>query len=304
MLNVERLRMLVAVDQHGSITAAAKALHMTPSAISQQLKILSTEAKATIVEALPTGVRCTPAGKLLVSHAIRILDELKQAEHSLAELNGQEIEEVRFACFPAATDSLVPEILRLIAKQHPTAALSFDVMRSPVALRALCDGAVDAALVARYPGDPAPGRDLRMVDLGNDLLVAAMPTEHPLTQGQSVQLSHLTDIPLLLESSGSPFCQLFLAACADAGITPQIRAWSPQANVALDMVAQGVGIALLPAMTIDSIPAGITAAPLSPAIKRTVTLAFRASTERSRVIDALVSSSRQAARTKLGYKGY
>lgn len=301
MLNLERLRLLVAVDRHGSITAAARVLHMTPSAISQQLKALSTEVKTPVVEALPGGVRCTQAGRLLVDHATRAIDELERAEHGLAELSGHEIEEVRLACFPAAADSLVAEIFRMFAEEHPATALGFDVMRSPSALRALREGAVMAALIARYPADPPPGQDIRLVELGRDLLVAAMPREHPLAEQDAIALEQLADLPLLLESNESPFCQLFLAACADAGLVPQIRAWCPQANVTLDMVAHGVGVALLPAMAIHGMPPGLVVQPVTPAIERTVTLAFRASAERSRAARALVSSARAVAQKKLGY---
>lgn len=82
MLNLERLRVLQAVARHGSVTAAAAELHVTTSAVSQQLTKLERESGAALVERSGRGIRLTEAAQLLASHASAILSmaELAQAD--------------------------------------------------------------------------------------------------------------------------------------------------------------------------------------------------------------------------------
>ncbi|MDR3687312.1 MAG: LysR family transcriptional regulator, partial [Coriobacteriia bacterium] len=80
MLNVNRLRMLREVASRGTIAAAAEALFMTPSAVSQQMAVLEREAGTPLLERRGRGVRLTDAGLLLVQNTERILAELERAE--------------------------------------------------------------------------------------------------------------------------------------------------------------------------------------------------------------------------------
>ena len=84
MLDLTRLRALHAVATFGTVTAAAGALHCTPSAISQHLAKLERETRATLVEKDGRGIRLTEAGRILVEHAGRVLAAVEEAEAALA----------------------------------------------------------------------------------------------------------------------------------------------------------------------------------------------------------------------------
>ena len=89
MIDPRRLRVLQAVATHGSVAAAAGALHLTPPAVSQQLLALERETGASLIDRSGRQVTLTPAGRLLAGHSERITAQLRQAERDLAELTGQ-----------------------------------------------------------------------------------------------------------------------------------------------------------------------------------------------------------------------
>ena len=99
MIDPRRLRVLQAVAAHGSVAAAADALHLTPPAVSQQLLALERETGASLIDRSGRQVTLTAAGRLLAGHGERIAAQLREAERDLAELTGQAAGPVRIAAF-------------------------------------------------------------------------------------------------------------------------------------------------------------------------------------------------------------
>ncbi|MET7421892.1 LysR substrate-binding domain-containing protein [Dactylosporangium sp. NPDC005555] len=154
MLNVTRLRVLLAVARHGSVTAAAEALHYAQPSVSHHLARLESETGARLVQRVGRGVRLTPAGHLLAERAEEILGRLDAAEEELAALTGLTAGRVRLAAFPSALGSFVPIAAARFAAAHPDVALSLVEAEPPEALRLLKAGEVDLAVVFDYD-DPA-----------------------------------------------------------------------------------------------------------------------------------------------------
>src|SRR5918911_1775259 len=108
MLDVRRLRVLRAVAQHGSFSAAADALSYTQSGVSQQIAALEREAGALLVQRNARGVRLTEAGEALVRHAEAILARLAEAEAELEAIAGLRGGRLRMAAFESAGATLIP----------------------------------------------------------------------------------------------------------------------------------------------------------------------------------------------------
>src|SRR5687768_4970427 len=85
MLSAARLRLLVELDERGSVTAVADALDYTPSAVSQQLSRLEAETGRKLVERAGRGVLLTDAGRLLAAHAREVLERIEAAEAALEQ---------------------------------------------------------------------------------------------------------------------------------------------------------------------------------------------------------------------------
>src|ERR1700761_7177516 len=108
MLDLRRLRVLHHLAEHGTVTAAAEALHLTGPAVSQHLAALERETGARLVAKHGRTVALTPAGRLLVAHAEVVLGDMAAAEAALAALTTQGAGTVRIAAFPSAARVLVP----------------------------------------------------------------------------------------------------------------------------------------------------------------------------------------------------
>src|SRR5918997_5972641 len=108
MLDVQRLRVLAAVARHGSVTAAAEALHYAQPSVSHHLARLEAETGSRLVQRVGRGVRLTEAGRLLADRAEEILGRLDAAEQELAAHTGLRSGRLRLAAFPSALGPLVP----------------------------------------------------------------------------------------------------------------------------------------------------------------------------------------------------
>src|SRR5450755_1998702 len=158
MLDVIRLRVLVAVARHGSVTAAARALNYAQPSISNHIARLEAETGARLLQRAGRGVRLTDAGRLLAERAEEIIGRLDAAEAELAAHVGLREGRVRLAAFPSALGTIVPAAARLEA-ETPGMDLMLTEAEPPEAVRMLRAGYVDVALVFQHyqqDTDPAP----------------------------------------------------------------------------------------------------------------------------------------------------
>src|SRR3954467_2835536 len=130
MFDVKQLRVLRAVAEHGSFSAAADALSYTQPAISQQIAALEKRAGTTLVDRGSRGVRLTDAGRALVDHAEVVIARLAAAEAELEAIAGIRGGRVRLASFPTAGASVLPPAAAEFSSPHPEVELSF-VEREP-----------------------------------------------------------------------------------------------------------------------------------------------------------------------------
>jgi len=166
MLDVTRLRVLVAVARHGSVTAAAHALNYAQPSVSHHLARLEAETGIKLIQRAGRGIRLTDAGRLLAERAAEVIGRLDAAENELAVYTGLRAGRLRLAAFPSALSTLVPAAAARMRDQHPSVDLRLTEAEPPEALRMLRAGYVDVALVFRHepetvhaqrglPGQPA-----------------------------------------------------------------------------------------------------------------------------------------------------
>ncbi len=153
MLDATRLRVLVAIARHGSVTAAAEALNYAQPSISHHMARLESETGAKLMERSGRGIRLTEAGRLLAERAAEILGRLDAAEAELAAHVGLKQETVRLAAFGSALGTLAATAAAALRADRAVADISLVQAEPAEALRMLRVGAVDVALVFRYQAD-------------------------------------------------------------------------------------------------------------------------------------------------------
>jgi DNA-binding transcriptional LysR family regulator len=150
MLDVTRLRVLVAVARHGSVTAAARELNYAQPSVSHHLARLEAETGVRLIQRAGRGIRLTEAGRLLADRAAEVLGRLDAAENELAAHAGLSAGRVRLAAFPSALGTIVPAAAAMLRAEYPGMDVRLTEAEPPEALRMLRAGYVDVALVFRH----------------------------------------------------------------------------------------------------------------------------------------------------------
>jgi DNA-binding transcriptional LysR family regulator len=276
-LEVDALRLLVAVADTGSFTKAAARLDYTQSAVSRRIASLERSAGGPLFERLARGVRLNPAGHALYRHAVDVLERLSRAEQELAGIHAGHGGTLRVGAFSTANISLVPAALRAFRRTVPDVELLAVEGRSAALMRQLSDGALDLAVVSDYPSGLPLADGVTPTFLREDELFVVLPREHPRAEAGTVDLRDLRDEAWLQDAPAGDRPTLLVDACARAGFTPRkiikIAEWSGK----FGYVAAGLGVALVPSLATWAVPAELALCRLAdPVMRRTVHIALPA----------------------------
>lgn len=268
-LDVQTLRIVRAIADTGSITGAAATLGFSQPAISQHLRRLEARFGVAIVERVGRGIRLTEAGRVLARHAPAVTLAVDAAAEELAQLRGLRTGVVRLVAFPSASPVVVPRLIAALAAAHPGLSLTYLEAEPPEAVEAVREDRADIALTFSYPGDRddphrTSARGLEVRSAGRDDLMLVLPAGHAAVRDVG-ELSGETWI------AGCPRCRgHLLELCGRAGFTPRIGYETDNYVAVEGLVAQGIGVATLPRMALESFPLlpGIVTAPLPAAEAR------------------------------------
>src|SRR5919197_5732833 len=152
MIEARRLHILRAVADHRTVTAAAAALYLTPSAVSQQLTALEQETGHRLVERSAKGVRLTPAGEILLSHTNAVLAQLERAEAELAAYGSGAAGTVTVAAFATGIGLVVAPAITELAAAAPGIRVRVQDAEGDASLLMVLDRQVDVAVAVEDPG--------------------------------------------------------------------------------------------------------------------------------------------------------
>ena len=262
MLDVRRLKVLHAVSEYGSVTAAAAALGYSAPAVSQQLAALEREAGVALTERAGRGIGLTPAADILVAHASALLARLDAAEADIAALRDQVAGRVTLAAFPSAAAGLVPGAWRALRDTAPSVRLELEEMEPEESLPAVQRGDVDVAIVHEYDLLPRPLDPLfERRELLDDPVLVALPADGwPAgdgREGRTVDLAALAGRPFLAPRRNTGCAEMIHRACARAGFVPSVTARATDFYVLLSLVAAGAGVTLVPRLAARHLPPGV-----------------------------------------------
>jgi DNA-binding transcriptional LysR family regulator len=281
------------VALRGSIAGAAESLRFTPSAVSQQLAKLETEAGVPLLERGPKSVRLTPAAWRLVEHAESILEQLAQAEEELRELDGSP-PMLRMGCNTTAAVSIVPEALGRFASVRPEIEVMVTEADPLVSLARLPVRELDLAIVFEYDHVPLPADPrIQLELLLEEPMRIVLPADHPAAGKRVVRLPDLADetwIRSTNRSSCNPFTE---RACRAAGFEPRIRFEFDDYTAMQNLVASGAGVAFAPDLGLTRLNPGVAVRPIAFGPKRRVHAAYRAGESDSRGIQEMLAALRE-----------
>lgn len=277
-LDLHTLRILVAIDETGSITGAARQLGYSQPAITQHLQRNETRLGVTLATRATRGMQLTEAGSLLARHAPRIDAAITAAAAELAAHIDTGRGSVRVAAFPAAIATILAPLLSRLEREFPGVHLEFLEAEPAEAVQSVVAGRADIALHYRYADDPSlttgqhTNDGLRSRYLHSDDVLALVTREEAERLGDPVEIAQLLPLTWI---GGEATCtdQLVrLAGAAKNGAEPKERYDVTKADAALALVDSGIGVTFLSRLALDTvrIPDGVVALELHPRVARRI----------------------------------
>lgn len=299
-IDLRRLGVLRELRTRGTIAAVAEALHLTPSAVSQQIARMSRELGGVpLVSRHGRRVRLTSQAELLLDHAALINRQLEQARAELAAHEDGQVARVSVGAFASAIVGLVAPALAELATHRPGVAVTVHEAEPPDCFIQLENGDLDIVVTVAHEAAPS-STDPRFdrTDLLFDPLMLAVPAGHRLAGRSIVDLELCAEESWVLGTHDGPCSDAGVAACAMAGFSPGVRHRVDEWSAVLALVAAGGGVALVPRLGIGSPPMGVVLLPLaSPRAGRALYALLRGGAGHNAGYRAVLDALRSRARS-------
>ncbi|WP_029290783.1 LysR family transcriptional regulator [Cellulomonas sp. HZM] len=251
-MDPRELATLRAVRTQGGVTAAARALHLTPSAVSQQLASLQRQVAVPLTERAGRSLRLTAAGDALADAALDVAVALERAQAAADEYLSRPAGTVRVSAFASGAQLLLPALVARVAALDDGITLECD--DEDVALDdfvALTDR-IDVVVAHRADGAPAWGPRVQVRPLLREPLDVAVPAAHPLATRDRLHPRDLADERWIAVREGFPLRRVLDAVATAVGSPPTIAHRINDFHVAATLVGAGHGVCLLPRYTFAS----------------------------------------------------
>ncbi|WP_375488603.1 LysR family transcriptional regulator [uncultured Jatrophihabitans sp.] len=296
-LDPRRLIVLRAVDRYAGVVGAAAALHVSPSAVSQQLAALEREAGVVIIDRSRRGgqraVEFTPAARLLISHANAIAEELDAAEAELSALSDAITGPVTFAAFLTALRGFAGTAITDLRRQHPALTLSVRQLDDQSAAADLLAGRTDLALVEddAHQRRPVP-KGLRYQALYDDPFRVVVPEDW----AEVDDLALLAERPWIDGPRDSAVGQAMRRVRHTSGVKLPAAHLCHDFTAALLLVSAGLGATLVPMLALAAYPTGVRELALPGLGARRIGVLYRQSRkEPTPAVRTVVDALRTAA---------
>jgi molybdate transport repressor ModE-like protein len=236
-----RLRLLVELDQHGSVSGAARAVGIGQPSASEHLRLLEAAAGQRLVERNGRGSRLTEAGRVLASHASQALASLAAGEEELRALAGLESGRIHIGASTTPGVYLLPDTLGCFRRDHPNVTVEVEIASTGEIIHRLLAGRIHLALVGETSVDDRVELEPLLTD---EIVGIAKPGVLPVRRGK-VRPNRLAAETLLVRESSSSTRQIAARALRAADVEPA-RVWELDSAEAIKRAArEGLGIAFL-----------------------------------------------------------
>lgn len=261
-MDVRRLDLLRELSERGSVTAVAEATGRTPSAVSQQLKVLEREAGMPLTQRVGRGIQLTSAGHALARSATEVAVAIERATALWDDFRNQPGGEVSLLTFPTIGATLLPAVLTDLAAVAGLVVRATDLDPE---LDRFADLTSDHDIVLAHamPGElPWGGRGLTVVPLLTEPLDIGLPADHRLAGRATVTPEDLVDETWLSVPEGFPFERILHAVEQQSGRRIRISQRFSDMRIVEAFIEAGLGIALVPRHTSGPVPDGVVLKPL------------------------------------------
>lgn len=288
-MDLRQLEYFTAIVKEGSLTLAAKRCRIAQPSLSQQLKALEEELGETLVLRKPRGVEPTAAGRILLEHAERVLEEAKLLRERFEKRRETHEGSLVFGMIPTIAPYLLPRLLGPFRRAFPLIDVQVREARTSGLIQQVVDGTIEFAILSDVTAQDRKKWSLHVLELFREPLMLAVPGNHPLaTATQAPKPENLQPETLIHLRDGHCLTDRTLKVCRVEKLDPKLEC--DQLETALAMVAAGMGTAVVPELAVRSRPVpGLAFCRFhDPAPERTISLMKRRGVPLSKAAEELV----------------
>lgn len=235
------LRYFMAVGRQGSIRKAADELHVSASAIDRQILNVEAEIGMPLFERLPTGLRLTAAGEIMMAAGGRWQKNMADVRAQIEDLRGLKRGHVEMAVIDALAKGHIPAAIASIQMRYPGISVGVKVLENSKVRSAVASGEVDFSILF----DPQSYRDLTVRAFVDVVLGFVTPVDHPLTRHPEARFSACAGSPLIVPAEPLSVCQQIAVLEGATGIELHRKVTSDNIQMITSLVQQGLGIGIL-----------------------------------------------------------
>ena len=260
-VELRQLRVFLTVASELHFSRAARRLHVSQPALSQQIRALEKTLGAALFDRSSRATELTPAGRVLLDAAPRVLFEAERAQSLVTQAADGAVGLLVVGSVGTALASITPQILRAMRASFPDLQLEVSQQDTAAQIVALADHRLDVGLVRAASATAA----VEVEHLVSEPLVSALPADHPLAEQDEIDPALLADEPFVLwpRALGTAFFDIITSYCREHGFSPRIVAEGADIETQLGLVAAGLGVSLQPAYYANLRPPGVVFRPLS-----------------------------------------
>lgn len=268
--NLAKYLAFVKTADTGSFTKAAWELNYSQSSVSKMIADLESECGTALLLRSRSGTTLTPSGEKILPLARKLINDHRKLEGVIDQMNGLKTGTVKIGTFASMAINRLPDVFARLQKDFPGIDYEMQLGDYAEIERWIEEGRVDCGFLSL----PTENRfDVRLLD--RDEYKVVLPTGHPLTKNDAVDIKELDGLPfLLLEHGGKTEVTKLLE---QSGVRPDIRFTTWEDYAILAMVEKGLGVSILPSLILQRIPYTVGIRPLKKPFYREIVLAVKSS---------------------------
>ncbi|HFK1789418.1 TPA: LysR family transcriptional regulator [Bacillus pacificus] len=265
-MTITQLQVLIKTIELGSFTKAARVLNMTQPAVSHAISSIESELGVTIlIRDKRKGLLVTDVGNRILVHIREILSSVEKIEQEVAMEKGHEVGTIRIGSFPSASAHFLPKMINHFKEKYP----NLEVV--------LCEGTIKEVedwLVSRVVDIGIvilPNKEMEIVPLTKGKMVVILREDHPLCKKEAITIRDLENEPIILCKGGyePPIIDMF----KQSNVPLRAEYVISTVTTALNMIQEGLGIAILAELSLTNLPKNVQTRELEPQVWREIALA-------------------------------
>ncbi|MEE6450700.1 LysR family transcriptional regulator [Gottfriedia acidiceleris] len=280
-MTITQLQVFVKVVELGSFTKAARVLNMTQPAVSHAISSVESELGVKlIIRDKRNGLILTDIGNRILVHFRQILNGVEKVEQEVEMEKGHEVGTIRIGSFPSASAYFLPKMIKIFNEKYPNIKLVLYEGTLKEVEEWLLSREIDVGIVF------LPNNEMETVSLTKEKMVVVLRDDHPLCEKEVITINDLENEPIILGKGGyePPIIDMF----KQAGVTLRIAYEVSTVPTSLNMVQEGLGLAISAKLVLMNLPPNVKTKELVPQVWREIALAVPSLKESSLAVQLFI----------------